>query len=356
MYISLPEFDCEIAFTSSEMEGLFSFLKSKKGNYSQCIVISDHNIHPLYGATIQDCLTKMELPSQLYLLHPGESFKTLETAQDCWNAMHRYGLDRHSLVISLGGGVVTDLSGFIASCYMRGVDVVHIPTTLLGMVDAALGGKTGVNLPSGKNLIGTFHHPKLVLVNPRFLASLPAPEFRSGLAEVIKYGVIKNAKLFEFLEKNMADILTGNQEHIDFMIATSCDVKAMVVRKDEKEKGLRAILNYGHTFAHAIETATNYGEFSHGEAVAIGMNYAAKVGVLLKRTDESLLQRQKTLCKQAWLPTELPDHVSKETVIQLMKGDKKAVAGKINLIVPEKIGKVCRIANVEESIIREAIG
>ncbi len=328
--------DCEI------IEGSQTFPFEKIKNYSSCVLITDERVFSLYGK---------EIPVEPIIVPSGEKCKSFETAEYCWSKMYSIGLDRRSCVISLGGGSVTDLAGFVASCYMRGIDVIHIPTTLLAMVDAAIGGKTAVNLTDGKNIIGTFHHPKCVIINPHYLHTLSERDYRSGLAEVIKYGVIWDEQLFEYLENNMADILDRKMDNI---IRRCCEIKTEVVRRDDKEKGLRSILNWGHTFAHALETATDFSTYLHGEAVSIGMSCAAHVSQLKGYVDREFIKRQDTLCERAGLPIELP-LIPIDSLVELMRKDKKAESGNIVLVLAEKIGKVIKVDNVDESVIREAL-
>ena len=350
IHLSLSKYDCKILSTNLQFEGVASYLEEKK--YTKCLILSDQTVFPLYGEPL---INQLNLPHHYCLIPPGEQSKTLDQATYCWKEMHRHQFDRDTLVIGIGGGVVTDLAGFVASCYMRGVDTILIPTTLLGMIDAAIGGKTGVNLLSGKNMIGTFHHPKRIFIISECLQTLPPRELRSGLAEAIKYGIIQDPSLFEFLERNMQSILANHTENLQAVIQSCCAIKAKIVTEDPQEKGLRAILNYGHTFAHAIETATHYNTYLHGEAVSIGMHCAALTSQLLGLVDQTFVKRQNALCQQAGLPILLPHEISIDQLIELMHGDKKSRAGKINLIVAEKIGTVKKIANVDKLLIKDAM-
>lgn len=333
---------------------LQTFLRSASKPYSSCIIISDEHVYSLYGTQLKSELEAQNLPVYTLILPASEQTKTLSTASYCWEKMHALGLDRHSLVIGLGGGMITDLAGYVAGCYMRGVDVVYIPTSLIGMVDAALGGKSGVNLAQGKNLVGLFHHPKFVLISPNFLKTLPSRDLRSGLAEVIKYGVIADAELFATLEREMPNLLMCNPTILQTIIHRSCAIKAEIVNADERDSGRRAILNWGHTFAHAIETATKYAAYSHGEAVAIGMSCAAYVSHLLGYVDLQFVHRQDTLCEQAGLPTDLPN-IPLHQLIAHMRGDKKAISKKISLILAKGIGNVFKTDGVDEAIIIKAL-
>lgn len=354
MLILITQHPCHIVITDNECNALEEYLKKRETTYSQCTIISDETVFSLYGEQLQQFLLSHNIPTSYMTFPVGEINKTLETASQCWMKMHEKGVDRHSLVIGLGGGVVTDLAGFIAAGYMRGIDVIHLPTTLLGMVDAAIGGKTGVNLPTGKNVIGAIHHPQLVLVSPRYLKSLPTREMQSGLAEVIKYGVIWDADFFHYLENYVPQIRQCDPEVIGKIVARSCEIKAEIVQKDSQNRGVRDILNWGHTFAHAIETATGYMTYLHGEAVAIGMHCAAHASHALGFAQRDFIERQDNLCHQLGLSTQFPA-ISIDRCIQLMVRDKKAIAGKISLIVAEKIGRVFKIDSVDVLIIKNTL-
>lgn len=322
-------------------------------HYSSCLIISDEQIFPLQGKQLQERLSKY-ISTHVLLLPPGENSKSMESAVRCWNTMHSKGLDRKSLVIGFGGGVITDLAGYVAGCYMRGIDVIYIPTTLLGMVDAAIGGKTGVNL-NGKNMIGLFNNPKQVIISTHFLKTLPNRQLSSGLAEVIKYGVISDPSLLDYCEHSMHLILQRNEESLQTIITRSCAIKNQIVLEDPKDtNNRRAILNWGHTFAHAIEAATGYNEFMHGEAVSIGMSCAAHVSKAVGFVDADFIKRQDKICEQAGLPVKLPK-VSLDHLIQFMEKDKKAVSGKISLILAKGIGNVCKVDNVDKRLILEAL-
>lgn len=337
---------------TSSWDTLKQFLKEQ--SFSNIQVISDHMAFSLHGEPLMQFLDDagQTLVAPM-LFSAGEPFKTLATAETCWTHMHAAGVDHRSLVIALGGGVVTDLGGFVASCYMRGIALVHIPTTLMGMVDSAIGGKTAVNLPTGKNLIGTLYYPKLILIDLNYLKTLPQREFRSGLAEVIKYGVILDAALFDYLEKHIEEI--SRPEHLQYIVDRSSAIKAYIVEQDEKKKGIRAILNFGHTFAHAIETATNYATYLHGEAVAIGMCCAAHASQELGFVDQSFVKRLQDLCKRAHLPTHLPSHINVDELIARMSGDKKAADGKIALVISHKIGNADLVNEVNSQIVKKVL-
>lgn len=326
----------------------------KKSSYSSCAILSSQNIFSLYGQELCRHIPN-QLPNYPIFVPSGEDAKTLQSASQCWEKMHANGLDRKSLIICLGGGTITDLGGYVAGSYMRGIDLLHVPTSLMGMVDAAIGGKCAVNLPSGKNLVGLFYQPKLIVFSPHYLKTLSDREMISGLAEVIKYGVIQDPQLFSFLETHMAAILKRDSDVLQQIIETSYRIKSNIVVQDEREGGLRAILNWGHTFAHALEAMTNYSQYSHGEAVSIGMNCAASVSHALGIVDKEFVERQRNLCLLAGLPIGLPNRLDIESFIQRMKGDKKSVGNKITLILAKGFGKVEKVHDVDPELIRKTL-
>jgi 3-dehydroquinate synthase len=267
-----------------------------------------------------------------------ETAKTLATVESVARKLVRAGADRKSLLIAVGGGVVGDVVGFVAASYLRGVALVQVPTTVVAQVDSAVGGKTGVNLPEGKNLVGAFYPPSLVLVDPEVLATLPAREFRGGLAEVIKYGVIADPKLFAFLEQNMSAILARDSRALQHVIRRSIEIKSQVVSRDERESGLREILNYGHTFAHALEAATRYRKFQHGEAVAWGMMCAALLGHETLKTPPDDVARIIALVRQIGPLPQWPA-VPPEKLFDLMRSDKKSKFGKVRFVLSPRLGR-----------------
>lgn len=355
MKVDIDYFFSEVHRVCEGFDMIAPAIGSLKKQYSSCTLIADATVYELYGEEVLSQLNTLGIPVYCIKIAAGEVSKNLQTAGECWSSLIQCGLDRRSLIVSLGGGATTDLAGFVASGYMRGIDVVHIPTTLLAMVDAAIGGKTAINLAEGKNLVGTFHPPKKVLILPHFLATLNDREYRSGLAEIIKSAVIKDELFFVFLEERMAEILNRNPNVLKTILEESSAIKAKIVSEDEQEHDVRAVLNYGHTFGHAIETATKYKRYCHGEAVSIGMSCAAHIGKALGYVDDVFIKRQDAICQAAGLPTALPVDISTQALISLMQRDKKVVFGKINLIVPEKIGKVIRVREVIERVIAKAL-
>ena len=305
-------------------------------------VVTNPTVNKLYGKTVLTSLTAAGFTSMPVEIPDGEQHKTLDWANAIFTALLINTFDRRSPLVALGGGVIGDLTGFAASSYMRGVPFVQVPTTLLAMVDSSVGGKTGVNHPLGKNMIGAFYQPRLVLMDLDALKTLPKEELLSGMAEVIKYGVIWDHELFEFLEKNRDKILNLEEGPLGHIIRRSCEIKADVVSKDEREGGLRAILNYGHTVGHAVETLSDYAS-RHGEAVAIGMVYAAKLAHRTGLCDARIPERIEKLINAYGLPTSLSVMKPRPTVTQFMdmiQVDKKAEAGKVRFVLPKKIGEV----------------
>jgi len=278
------------------------------------------------------------------ILPDGEQHKTLQTVGWVLDALVGDKLNRDAIVLALGGGVVADIAGFTAACYQRGVRYVQIPTTLLAQVDSSVGGKTGVNHSGGKNLIGAFYQPLAVIADTDSLATLPDREFAAGLAEVIKYGCIWDPLLFDWLDVNMPALLARDTEALTYAIARSCEIKATVVAKDEREQNLRAILNFGHTFGHAIEAATAYQTFLHGEAVGLGMLMAANLSQRLGLIDAALPEHIRAILTRTGLPTEAP-RIGAARALELMRMDKKVLAGTLRLVLLEKLGKAIVTGN-----------
>ncbi len=313
-----------------------------------CLLITDENVDKLYGKEVEKSLTNHGFHVAKAVVAAGETSKSLETAARLYDCAFDHKMDRKSPIIALGGGVVGDLAGFIAATYMRGVPFIQIPTSLLAQVDSSVGGKVAVNHPRGKNIIGAFYQPQLVLIDLSVLKTLPPRELRAGMAEVIKYGIIWDKDLFSFLERNLAQLLSLEAQIIEEVVYRCCDIKAVVVEQDEKEANVRAVLNFGHTVGHAVEALGNYELKKHGEAVAVGMAVAGKISVAKGLFDELQLERMKRLLTRVPLDVSLPPEWEKDKGIELMLQDKKASQGKINFILPEEIGKV-RIEEISAS-------
>lgn len=324
----------------------------------RCLVVSDTNVAPLYAERFEELLRGSGAAGcARVVIEAGEQSKNLGTMELLYEAAVEAGLDRRSLVVALGGGVVGDSAGFLAASYMRGVRLIQIPTSLLAQVDSAVGGKTGVDLPQGKNLVGAFHQPSLVLAEVPTLRTLPSRELRCGLGEVIKYGVILDAEFFRYLEQNVAALLNIDAAVYERVIVRSCELKARVVLEDEREGGVRAILNYGHTFGHALERVTGYAMYSHGEAVAIGMGMAADLACLIRDTEarRSLRDRQDRLLGRLGLPTRCTDGVSPDAILEAMATDKKFESGRNRFILPNVMGEVEMVRDVDPGLVLDAI-
>jgi 3-dehydroquinate synthase len=313
---------------------------------SHAVIVADGAVAPLYAIPVREKLQLAGIRSSLLVIPSGEQSKSMGELTRIWEFLLREKTDRASVMIAIGGGVIGDLAGFAAASYTRGIRFIQVPTTLLAMVDSSVGGKTGINLPSAKNMIGAFWQPTSVVINTRMLDSLPDREFRSGLAEVVKYGVILDEEFFEYLESHAVAIGGRHPESLQHIIARSCQLKAEVVSKDEHETtGLRAILNYGHTFAHAIEADTKYGQLLHGEAVSIGMHLAAETALRRGMIDASSVERQSLLLQRLGLPIRF-EGLKPMRLWELMQNDKKVENGKLAFILPTKIGHVERTHNV----------
>jgi 3-dehydroquinate synthase len=322
---------------------------------SRILIVSNPSVDGLYGDTLRKTLDPVECEVLTEVVPEGEEWKTLETVNKLYDRMVEARLDRKSLMVVLGGGVVGDLAGFAAATYMRGIPFVQAPTTLLAQVDSSVGGKVGVDHPLGKNLIGAFYQPVRVCIDPAVLSSLPEEQVRNGMAEVIKYGMIADESLFVLLERHSQSLPGLDDVALEDVIRRCCHIKARVVQQDERETtGLREILNYGHTVGHAVESVTGYTRFSHGEAVSIGMVAAAKIARAMHLISPEVETRQKELLKSAGLPVGIsgvePGHIS-----EAMQTDKKAIGGQARFIVPLAIGQVVVKDNVPANIVEQAL-
>lgn len=308
---------------------------------TKILVVSNPDVARPYGDSCLSGLSAAGFNPVLLEIDAGEERKTLQTLSLILDKAQQEGLERTSLMLALGGGVVGDMTGFAAACWLRGIGIVQVPTTLLSMVDASIGGKTGVNHPKGKNLIGAFHQPRLVVIDPLTLNTLPVREFRAGMAEVIKYGVIGDPDLFSRLEEasDLSDPAAMDPTLLHDILVLSAEAKAAVVADDEREGGRRAILNYGHTFGHVVETLTGYGTWLHGEAVAIGMAAVGRLAVQKGLWSEADQQRQLKLIEKAGLPVAWPT-LDREAALRTLQGDKKVRHGRLRFVLPTRIGNV----------------
>lgn len=315
---------------------------------------TDANVAPLYAAAVERRIHDAGYRCVTHILPAGETHKRLSEIETMCGAFLEGGLDRSSLIVALGGGVVGDMAGFAAGIFMRGIPFIQVPTTIVAQVDSSVGGKTGVNHPLGKNLLGVFHQPSAVIIDISLLRSLPDRELRAGMAEVIKHGVIADADLFTYLEQNAAEILRKDPAALYVPILRSCEIKAAVVAADEREHGLRANLNYGHTFGHAIESVTNYERYLHGEAVAIGMCAAGALAHRLGMVDDTFVERQRACCAAYGLPTGLAE-LPVDQILAAMRRDKKARAGAMKFVLAAGMGRVAQRSDVADEDIRAAL-
>jgi len=318
------------------------------------LIVSDENVAPLYAAGVRHLLQRGDPHVQVALLTlpAGEAHKNLNAVSKIFDALAKLGATRDSCVIALGGGVIGDIAGFAAACWMRGIDIIQMPTTLLAMVDSSVGGKTGVDHAVGKNLIGAFHQPRAVIADLDALATLPERELRAGFAEVIKVACIGDAEFFNWLEANADALLARDATALTHAIAICCRFKAGVVERDERESGERALLNFGHTFGHAIETEAGYGNVLHGEAVAIGMLLAAKLAAQSGISNEIDTHRLCRLLEKFGLLIELPANLRADALLYRMRLDKKNRAGTLRLILWRGIGRAEVVKDVDEAHVR----
>jgi len=324
-------------FIGEDIMDRVGLITKLKNHADRCVIITDSYVNPLYGEMVRERLGELAIPVDIIEIPAGESSKSLNTVLDVARQLVRLNVSRKSFLVALGGGVVGDVTGFIASIYMRSIPYVQIPTTLLAQVDSSVGGKTGVDLPEGKNLVGTFYQPKAVYIDLSFLKTLSDKDFANGLAEIIKYGIIGDLNLFELLETESEGIKKRNPPLMKSLVGRSCKIKAEIVEMDEKELGLRRVLNFGHTLGHALEAASGY-SLSHGEAISIGMVGAAKISNRLNHLDGESYTRIVDLIKEYELPTKIPAGSEKSQIMGFMATDKKAVASQLHFVLVKKIG------------------
>jgi 3-dehydroquinate synthase len=321
------------------------------------MLVTNTTVAPLYAQRLQRVLLTYYRHVHIVVLPDGEAFKTWNSLNLIFDALLERACDRHTVLFALGGGVVGDMTGFAAACYMRGVPFVQVPTTLLAQVDSSVGGKTGINHPLGKNMIGAFHQPALVVCDLATLASLPAREVSAGLAEIIKYGPIADMEFMGWLELNIPQLVDLEPRALSHAVRRSCEIKAWVVGQDERESGLRAILNFGHTFGHAIEAGLGYGQWLHGEAVGCGMVMAARLSQDLGLVDRAFVQRLRTLIERAGLPVVGPvldENDNAGRYLQLMRQDKKSQAGAIRFVVIDGVG-CAALREAPDALVRRVV-
>jgi 3-dehydroquinate synthase len=319
------------------------------------VIITDMNVGPLYEPALRETLSRSGFETRSIAVPAGEASKSLRQASRLLRRMPSMDLDRKSFVIALGGGVVGDLAGFIAATYLRGLALIHLPTSLLAQVDSAVGGKVGVNLPQGKNLVGAFHQPRLVLADTDTLASLPQRELRAGFAEVIKHGAIRDAKFFEWLEREHSRVLKADPDAVAQAVRRCCEIKAEVVSADERESGVRAFLNFGHTIGHAMEALTDYVGLLHGEAIAMGMVCAARLSVKRAGLSAAEAERLRALIEASGLPTRLGERFDLAALLKAMRLDKKARGGKLRFVLLKRLGEAVVSDDVTDADIQEVV-
>ncbi len=343
----------DIFIGSGLLSTLGSFIAARC-RLTHAAVIADSNVTSYARRTVKE-LAASGAAVTSHVVPAGESSKSVANAERLWNELLEAGTDRKSVIVAVGGGVIGDLAGFVAATFARGLPFIQVPTTLLADVDSSVGGKVGVNLPHAKNMVGCFWQPSGVLIDIDALSTLPEREYRAGLAEVVKYGVILDADFFSYLESQITAIQRRDATVLRQVVARCCQLKADVVEHDERETtGLRAVLNYGHTFCHAFETVAGYGELLHGEAVSIGMVCAGRLARLLGRIEESFERRQRALLDAFGLPVVVPD-LAVEALLAAMRHDKKVEHGRLRFVLPSRMGAVELVGDIDFELVRQAM-
>ena len=350
VFVNLGASSYEIFIGADILSNVGKFVAEK---FTKILLVTQQNIFDAHGKSLTDGLDAQKISYTVATIPDGETSKNLREAEKLYTRAIEFGLDRKSAVIAFGGGVVGDLAGFVAATFLRGVGLIQIPTTLLAQVDSSVGGKTAVNHALGKNLIGAFHQPKAVFIDLNCLATLPEREIKSGLGEVVKYGVISDEKFFAYLEDNAEKI--RDVKTLAHIVKRSCELKAEVVGKDERESGLRRILNFGHTLAHAVEEQTRYEKFRHGEAVAIGMVGAARISCELGKTSAANVERLENLLRRFGMVTTC-DGLDAEKLFAVTFRDKKTVGGKVNWVLMKNFGDVEISSDVPAQIVKKVFG
>ena len=352
--VNLSERGYDIAIGVSNLGTIGQFIRDRI-ELSHALVVTDANVEKLYAGIVAKSLAEQDAEVDLLAVEPGEPSKSIEMADQLWNKFLELGADRSSVVIAVGGGVIGDLAGFIAATFARGLAFFQVPTSLLAQVDSSVGGKVGVNLPGAKNIVGAFWQPSGVLIDISVLNSLPTREYQAGLAEVVKYGVILDQEFFVYLEQNIEALNNRDVGILKYVVARCCRLKADVVEADEREEtGIRAVLNYGHTFCHAIETVTGYGQLLHGEAVAIGMLCASRLAEKLGRIDTEVTKRQHDLLTALGLPVSVPD-VSHDDLLSAMQRDKKVHHGTLRFVLPTRMGHVELVSDIDPQLVQSSL-
>jgi 3-dehydroquinate synthase len=354
LFVSLDKRSYPIYIKPGLISKIGDILKKELPSANKCAVITSNTVYNLYGKLLWKSLNKASIETIKLVIPEGEEAKTWKQTGKLIAELIYHDLDRNSLIAAFGGGVTGDIAGFVASIYLRGINMIQLPTTLLAQVDSSIGGKTAVNHPKGKNLIGSFHQPCFVASDPALLKTLPKREIRSGLAEIVKYGVIADAKLFNIVEKNTSRLLNVEPEILTTVIQRCATIKAGMIESDERDvKGIRVALNYGHTFGHALEIQSDL-KLNHGEAIAIGMNVESRISERLGLIDRKASERQEELLNKIGLNIELPVN-DLYGLIKIMHRDKKAIHGDINIVLPTGIGEPTVLKKISESLIIDVL-
>lgn len=349
--VNLAERSYDISIGVGQLHSVGALL-TKCRNARHAVVITDSNVESPHAETVIESLLDSGIDVGLVVTPPGEDTKSVDFAEQLWQNLLQMKADRTTVVVAVGGGVIGDLAGFVAATFARGLDFFQVPTTLLAQVDSSVGGKVGINLPNAKNMVGCFWQPLGVAADPLVFDTLPAREYASALAEVVKYGMILDAEFLAYLEEHAAEILARESHVLLNIVARCCELKASVVEADEREiSGLRAVLNYGHTFGHAFEAVAGYGTLLHGEAVAIGMMCASRLAARLGRIEQSLVARQQALLETLGLPVT-PPTLDSNSLISSMLHDKKTTNGKLRFVLPDRVGHVELVGDISEEDVR----
>ena len=351
--VNLADRSYKITIGRGILERTATYLPST--TYTSAAILTHPHLVDAYAEPVRRSLAAVGIRTVVLTIPPGERYKNLRTTARLYDRLMEAGIDRKGLIVTVGGGVLGDLGGFVAATYLRGIDFLQAPTTLLAQVDASIGGKTGVDLPGGKNLVGAFHQPRAVIIDTDTLETLSSRELRSGLAEVVKYGIIADGALFIRLAAEMPLLLRRNPDLLFYAIERSCRIKARIVAEDETEQDRRAILNFGHTVGHALEVVTGYRRYKHGEAISIGMVSACLIGEVMGYTPPDVTPRVAGLLRSAGLPTAFPDDVDKNLLSQAMSHDKKALGGRVRFVLARAIGNVEHGIDVPETAVRAAL-
>ncbi|GBC77086.1 3-dehydroquinate synthase [bacterium HR08] len=352
--VALGERSYDIVIGAEVLARAGESVRAVLGGAPRLALISNARVFGLYGAKLRSSLRRAGFPVSVHLIGDGERYKTMRTVERLYGELADQHLDRASAIVALGGGVVGDVAGFVAATFLRGIAYVQIPTTLVAAIDSSVGGKTGVNVPQGKNLVGAFHQPRLVLADVSTLRTLPRRELAAGLCEALKYGVIRDAALFDWIVARVEALKAGEVAALVPVIRRCCEIKADIVRRDERESGLRRILNFGHTFGHALEAVTGYRRFRHGEAVGYGMIMAARLAVrlgLLSSDEAERIRRAVLACGRFPAIADLDP----EAILAAMRHDKKARAGRLTFVLPTRIGHVTVRDDVPLRIVRAVL-